>query len=193
VHGPALADNLPRHRRRSLAQDYTPQPHAVRDEERPLSWVEGLRRPSVSSLSSLSTLSARPRTSSLSPERLRRATPSPSFPSRPSSRRSVGSESQGSSHSSLEPIAYFSRQVVSPRPDIYRLLCSDLREALREEEEGEVEAEEEEERRREEEQVDSMGILGLSNKLYRETRRKQETFLAENSFLDRSMDSSQAI
>ena len=87
------------------------------------------------------------------------------------------------------------RQVVSPRPDIYRLLCSDLREALREEEEGEVEAEEEEEeeRRREEEQVDSMGILGLSNKLYRETRRKQETFLAENSFLDRSMDSSQAI
>ena len=44
---------------------------------------------------------------------------------------------------------------------MYRLLCNDLREALREEEEEEVE---EEERREEEEQVDSMGIIGLSNK-----------------------------
>ena len=41
---------------------------------------------------------------------------------------------------------------MSPRPDMYRLLCNDLREALREEEEEEVE---EEERREEEEQVDS--------------------------------------
>ena len=79
--------------------------------------------------------------------------------------------------------------------DLEGFSCSDSGEEWGEEEEGEVEAEEEEEeeRRREEEQVDSMGILGLSNKLFRETRRKQETFLAENSFLDRSMDSTQAI
>ena len=72
---------------------------------------------------------------------------------------------------------------------MYRLLCNDLREALREEEEEEVE---EEERREEEEQVDSMGIIGLSNKLFKETRKNQENFLAVNSFMERE-NSSQAV
>ena len=74
--------------------------------------------------------------------------------------------------------------MVSPRPDIFRLLCNDLKEALKEEEE-----EEEEE---EQEQVDSMGIIGLSNKLFRETRKNQENFLAVNSFMERD-NSSQAV
>ena len=73
--------------------------------------------------------------------------------------------------------------MVSPRPDIFRLLCNDLKEALKEEEEEEEE---------EEEQVDSMGIIGLSNKLFRETRKNQENFLAVNSFMERD-DSSQAV
>ena len=73
---------------------------------------------------------------------------------------------------------------------MYRLLCNDLREALREEEEEEEV--EEEERREEEEQVDSMGIIGLSNKLFKETRKNQENFLAVNSFMERE-DSSQAV
>jgi len=73
--------------------------------------------------------------------------------------------------------------VVSPRPDIFRLLCNDLKEALKEEEEEEEE---------EQEQVDSMGIIGLSNKLFRETRKNQENFLAVNSFMERD-SSSQAV
>merc|ERR1719266_3080811 len=86
----------------------------------------------------------RPRTNSLSPERLRRATPSPSFPSRPSSRRSLSSESYSSSDTSPEgaQLSYYNRQVVSPRPDIFRLLCNDLKEALKEEEEEEEEEQE---------------------------------------------------
>ena len=72
--------------------------------------------------------------------------------------------------------------MVSPRPDIFRLLCNDLKEALKEEEEEEEE----------EEQVDSMGIIGLSNKLFRETRKNQENFLAVNSFMERD-SSSQAV
>ena len=72
---------------------------------------------------------------------------------------------------------------MSPRPDIFRLLCNDLKEALKEEEEEEEE---------EEEQVDSMGIIGLSNKLFRETRKNQENFLAVNSFMERD-NSSQAV
>ena len=71
--------------------------------------------------------------------------------------------------------------MVSPRPDIFRLLCNDLKEALKEEEEEE-----------EQEQVDSMGIIGLSNKLFRETRKNQENFLAVNSFMERD-NSSQAV
>jgi len=175
-------------RRASLARDYTPSPEPLsREEERELSWEAGLRRPSISSQASL-----RPRTNSLSPERLRRATPSPSFPSRPSSRRSLSSESYSSSDTTPEgvQISYYNRQIVSPRPDMYRLLCNDLREALREEEEEEVE---DEERREEEEQVDSMGIIGLSNKLFKETRKNQENFLAVNSFMERGRDSSQAV
>ena len=78
--------------------------------------------------------------------------------------------------------------MVSPRPDIFRLLCNDLKEALKEEEEEEDEEEEEEEQ----EQVDSMGIIGLSNKLFRETRKNQENFLAVNSFMERD-SSSQAV
>ena len=77
--------------------------------------------------------------------------------------------------------------MVSPRPDIFRLLCNDLKEALKEEEEEDEEEEEEEQ-----EQVDSMGIIGLSNKLFRETRKKQENFLAVNSFMERD-NSSQAV
>ena len=73
--------------------------------------------------------------------------------------------------------------MVSPRPDIFRLLCNDLKEALKEEEEEEEE---------EQEQVDSMGIIGLSNKLFRETRKNQENFLAVNSFMERD-NSSQAV
>ena len=73
--------------------------------------------------------------------------------------------------------------MVSPRPDIFRLLCNDLKEALKEEEEEEEE---------EQEQVDSMGIIGLSNKLFRETRKNQENFLAVNSFMERD-SSSQAV
>ena len=73
--------------------------------------------------------------------------------------------------------------MVSPRPDIFRLLCNDLKEALKEEEEEEEE---------EQEQVDSMGIIGLSNKLFRETRKNQEDFLAVNSFMERD-NSSQAV
>ena len=72
---------------------------------------------------------------------------------------------------------------MSPRPDIFRLLCNDLKEALKEEEEEEEE---------EQEQVDSMGIIGLSNKLFRETRKNQENFLAVNSFMERD-NSSQAV
>ena len=63
------------------------------------------------------------------------------------------------------------RKLVSPRGGVYRVLCTDLREALREEEEEEEEDEEEERKRvLAEEELDSMGILGLSNKLFRETR-----------------------
>ena len=57
---------------------------------------------------------------------------------------------------------------------------------------AEEEEVEEEERREEEEQVDSMGIIGLSNKLFKETRKNQENFLAVNSFMERD-DSSQAV
>merc|ERR1719397_907416 len=133
LHTSSLSDQQLKHRRASLARDYTPSPEPLsREEEREMSWEAGLRRPSISSQASL-----RPRTNSLSPERLRRATPSPSFPSRPSSRRSLSSESYSSSDTTPEgiQISYYNRQIVSPRPDMYRLLCNDLREALREEEE----------------------------------------------------------
>ena len=108
---------------------------------------------------------------------------------RPSSRRSLSSESQGSSDTSLEagqlsylnrcqcqclvPAAVSSRQLVSPRGDMYRLLTRDLREALREED-GEEQEEEQEEREQEEKEIDSMGILGLSNKLYKDTRYQRK-------------------
>ena len=54
------------------------------------------------------------------------------------------------------------------------------------------EQQEEEEEEEEQEQVDSMGIIGLSNKLFRETRKNQENFLAVNSFMERD-SSSQAV
>merc|ERR1719474_1713799 len=166
LHTSSLSDMQPRHRRASLARDYTPSPEPLREEAKEVSWEEGLRRPSwdasqrrPSISSQTSSTSLRPRTNSLSPERLRRATPSPSFPSRPSSRRSLSSESYSSSDTSQEGVqlSYYNRQVVSPRPDIFRLLCNDLKEALKEEEEEEEE---------EQEQVDSMGIIGLSNNLF---------------------------
>ena len=77
----------------------------------------------------------------------------------------------------LVPAAVSSRQLVSPRGDMYRLLTRDLREALREED-GEEQEEEQEEREQEEKEIDSMGILGLSNKLYKDTRYqcKKSTF-----------------
>jgi len=192
LHTSSLSDMQPKHRRASLARDYTPSPEPLREEAKEVSWEEGLRRPSwdasqrrPSISSQTSSTSLRPRTNSLSPERLRRATPSPSFPSRPSSRRSLSSESYSSSDTSPEgaQLSYYNRQVVSPRPDIFRLLCNDLKEALKEEEEEEEE---------EQEQVDSMGIIGLSNKLFRETRKNQENFLAVNSFMERD-SSSQAV
>ena len=52
---------------------------------------------------------------------------------------------------------------------MYSLLTRDLREALREED-GEEQEEEQEEQEQEEREIDSMGILGLSNKLYKDTR-----------------------
>merc|ERR1711962_64326 len=191
LHTSSLSDMQPKHRRASLARDYTPSPEPLREEAKEVSWEEGLRRPSwdasqrrPSISPQTSSTSLRPRTNSLSPERLRRATPSPSFPSRPSSRRSLSSESYSSSDTSPEGalLSYYNRQVVSPRPDIFRLLCNDLKEALKEEEEEEEE----------EEQVDSMGIIGLSNKLFRETRKNQENFLAVNSFMERD-NTSQAV
>ena len=50
---------------------------------------------------------------------------------------------------------------------MYSLLTRDLREALREED---GEEQEEEQGEQEERDIDSMGILGLSNKLYKDTR-----------------------
>jgi len=192
IHGSNLIQKQTK--QRSFARDYSPE--VPRDEDRVRTWTEKLRRPSVSSVSS--AFSVRQRTTSLSPERLRRSTPSPSFSSRPSSRRSMSSERSSSGDSSLERegITYISRQVVEQRPDLYRILCEDLKEALKEEEGEEddedgdedeeiIEAYRAEERKRDEEShLDSMGILGLSNKLFNETRTNQETFLAANQFRD---------
>jgi len=85
----------------------------------------------------------------------------------------------------------------------YRSFCSDLTEALFEEEEEEEEEKEEVEEESEEEEEeeekrglceeekyrldwDSLGVLGLASKLSRDTKSRQEVFLANDSFLRKS-------
>jgi len=81
----------------------------------------------------------------------------------------------------------------------YRSFCSDLTEALFEEDEEEEKEEVEEESDDEEEEErglceeekhrldwDSLGVLGLASKLSRDTKSRQEVFLANDSFLRKS-------
>lgn len=90
----------------------------------------------------------------------------------------------------------------------YRSFCSDLAEALFEEEEEEEDEEKEEEESDEEEEEeekkrfkeekhrldwDSLGVLGLASKLSRDTKSRQEVFLANDSFLRKSSLSSHAM
>jgi len=89
----------------------------------------------------------------------------------------------------------------------YRSFCSDLTEALFEEEEEEEkeEKEEVEEESEDEEQEkwsddekhrldwDSLGVLGLASKLSRDTKSRQEVFLANDSFLRKASLSSHAM
>jgi len=44
LHTSSLSDMQPKHRRASLARDYTPSPEPLREEEKEVSWEEGLRR-----------------------------------------------------------------------------------------------------------------------------------------------------
>merc|ERR1712223_1411738 len=93
----------------------------------------------------------------------------------------------------------------------YRSFCSDLTEALFEEEEEEEEEEGDKESEEEEEvegslemanrdgenqrglDWDSLGVLGLASKLSRDTKSRQEIFLANDSFLRKSSMSSHAM
>jgi len=115
-------------------------------------------------------------------------------------------------------LTYQSTQYINPRRRSsqrrpgslrsYRSFCSDLAEALFEEEEeeedeekeeeGSDEEEEEEEKKRFKEEKhrldwDSLGVLGLASKLSRDTKSRQEVFLANDSFLRKSSLSSHAM
>jgi len=96
----------------------------------------------------------------------------------------------------------------------YRSFCSDLTEALFEEEEEEEEEKEEVEEESDEDEKeekgsektglsedeklhcldwDSLGVLGLASKLSRDTKSRQEVFLANDSFIRKSSLSSHAM
>lgn len=122
-------------------------------------------------------------------------------------------------YSDGENLTYQSTQYVNPRrrssqrkPGLrsYRSFCSDLTEALFEEEEEEEEKEVEEESEEEIEKGsegicerggngkhqldwDSLGVLGLASKLSRDTKSRQEIFLANDSFIRKSSLSSHAM
>jgi len=102
-------------------------------------------------------------------------------------------------------LSYQSTQYISPRKRSprtpgglrsYRSFCSDLTEALYEEEEEE---DEEEEKEKEDGSLgkvkdwDNMGVLGLTAKLSRDTKTRQEVFLANDSFLRKASLGSHAM